>query len=158
MKKQLVPNPEDPQTLLRAAFARTGITVYCARPHLCSEAATSPGGKPWMHFEYLFTFSHNGRAISPPTYCAGADENEIKRRKPSADKRPDPAEVLGRFCVDAREAYGSTYPTWAVAFCYTVDSIRAREVYDRCVRLYSDLCWILSPEQISELADLASAL
>lgn len=158
MKKQLVPNPEDPLTILRAAFARTGVCADCARPRLCAEVATSLGGKPWMHFEYLFTFSHNGHAISPLTYRVAADETEIKRRKPSVDKRPDPAEALGRFCVDAREAYGSTYPTWAVAFGYTVDSIRAREVYDRCVRLYADLCWILSPEQISELADLTGAL
>lgn len=159
MKKQSVPKPEDPRTLLCKAFARSGVRASCMRPKLCLEAKFPSAPPPllWAHFEYDFLFRRQGRSIGQ-TWSVGANEDEVKRRKPDADKYPAPAEVLGRCCEEAREAYGATYPTWAAAFGYTLDSIRAREVYDRCVRLYSDLCWILTPAQISELADLASTL
>lgn len=92
--------------------------------------ATDESG--WKHYAFQVAFQPPSK--TPVFFDWKNGTGHIIKKGPFAGKpnKPNPAEVLGRFCADYIGAELESFPSWAANFGYDEDSRKAHRIYEDC--------------------------
>ena len=140
---------------LDAAFAASGLRAVARGGYLTTDDDN------WRHYAWLVEYHAPGALVSFDWKAGTAHVLKHKHRADGspAPKPPNPAEVLGRVCVDFLAADGQRFEHWAADFGYDPDIRKAERIYQECLAIGDKLRRLgLSREEIEAYAALADRL